>query len=88
MSSEPSKSELPKDAKQSVDRAVVAESNEVPVDDAADTVAESQAPRSVLLPKIVSFETLAKCGEEVWIEHKGQLYRLRQTRQGKLILTK
>lgn len=38
--------------------------------------------------KILKFETLAKCGEEVWIECNGQLYRLRRTRQGKLILTK
>ena len=39
-------------------------------------------------PKIVSFETLARCGDEVWIENNGQIYRLRRTRQGKLILTK
>jgi len=32
--------------------------------------------------------TLARCGEEVWIENDGQVYRLRKTRQGKLILTK
>ncbi|TWT78811.1 hypothetical protein CA13_02080 [Planctomycetes bacterium CA13] len=38
--------------------------------------------------KIVHFNDLARCGEEVWIEHEGQLYRLRLTRQGKLILTK
>ncbi|TWU35768.1 hypothetical protein Q31b_52030 [Novipirellula aureliae] len=38
--------------------------------------------------KIVHFNELARCGEEVWIEHEGQLYRLRLTRQGKLILTK
>lgn len=40
------------------------------------------------LPKIVSFDALARCGEEIWIENKGQIYRLRRTRQGKLILTK
>ena len=40
------------------------------------------------LPKIVQFDTLARCGGEVWIECGGQLYRLRRTRQGKLILTK
>lgn len=40
------------------------------------------------LPKIVSFKTLARCGEEIWIENEGQIYRLRRTRQGKLILTK
>ncbi len=40
------------------------------------------------LPKIVPFDELARCGDEVWIECGGQLYRLRRTRQGKLILTK
>lgn len=43
---------------------------------------------SALLPKIVPFGELARCGEELWIEHAGQLYRLRQTKSGKLILTK
>ena len=40
------------------------------------------------LPKIVSFRSLCRCGNEVWIENEGSLYRLRRTRQGKLILTK
>ena len=40
------------------------------------------------LPKIVSFDTLSRCGDEIWIENNGQIYRLRRTRQGKLILTK
>ncbi len=40
------------------------------------------------LPKIVHFDELARCGEEIWIENGGQIYRLRRTRQGKLILTK
>jgi hemin uptake protein HemP len=40
------------------------------------------------LPKIIRFDELGRCGEEVWIECSGQLYRLRKTRQGKLILTK
>jgi hemin uptake protein HemP len=39
-------------------------------------------------PKIVHFAELARCGNEVWIEHQGMLYRLQSTRQGKLILTK
>ena len=41
-----------------------------------------------LLPKIVRFDELARCGEEIWIENDGKLYRLRRTRQGKLILTR
>ena len=40
------------------------------------------------LPKIISFDTLARCGDEIWIENNGQIYRLRRTKQGKLILTK
>lgn len=40
------------------------------------------------LPKIISFETLSRCGDEIWIENAGQIYRLRRTKQGKLILTK
>ena len=40
------------------------------------------------LPKIIPFESLTRCGDEVWIETEGQVYRLRKTRQGKLILTK
>ncbi|MDP1560397.1 MAG: hemin uptake protein HemP [Pirellulaceae bacterium] len=40
------------------------------------------------LPKIISFSSLVKCGDEVWIEHGGSLYRLRRTKQDKLILTK
>jgi hemin uptake protein HemP len=40
------------------------------------------------IPKIVRFESLTRCGDEIWIENEGQIYRLRKTRQGKLILTK
>lgn len=40
------------------------------------------------LPKIIRFAALARCGDEIWIENDGQIYRLRKTRQGKLILTK
>ena len=46
------------------------------------------APTAAQLPKIIKFESLARCGEEIWIESEGQIYRLRKTRQGKLILTK
>ena len=38
--------------------------------------------------KIIRFKDLARCGEEIWIEHEGKLYRLQSTRQGKLVLTK
>ncbi|MFM8570426.1 MAG: hemin uptake protein HemP [Pirellula sp.] len=45
-------------------------------------------PSAVRLPKIIPFRDLCRCGDEVWIEHGGQLYRLRCTKQGKLLLTK
>lgn len=45
-------------------------------------------PPHAVLPKIVRFADLSRCGDELWIEHDGMLYRLRKTRQGKLILTK
>jgi hemin uptake protein HemP len=47
--------------------------------------ASSTSPK---FPKIIPFDVLARCGEEIWIENKGQIYRLRRTKQGKLILTK
>jgi hemin uptake protein HemP len=44
------------------------------------------APGTMLNP--LSFDELAGGSDEVWIEGGGQLYRLRQTKQNKLILTK
>ena len=46
------------------------------------------SPSYPQLPKIIPFGSLARCGEEVWIENNGQIYRLRKTKLGKLILTK
>ena len=57
-----------------------------------DNEPENKAPEkkdvAPILPKIISFDSLARCGDEIWIENEGQIYRLRRTRQGKLILTK
>ena len=39
-------------------------------------------------PSAVRFTDLAGSAAEVEIEHAGQLYRLRRTRAGKLLLTK
>ena len=39
-------------------------------------------------PRIVPSTELLRGKSEVWIEHLGQVYRLRQTRSGKLILQK
>jgi hemin uptake protein HemP len=59
-------------------------------DDSSKPEANEIDPNSLeaKLPKIISFESLARCGDEIWIENEGQIYRLRRTRQGKLILTK
>lgn len=38
--------------------------------------------------KIVSSDEILGGGNEIQIEHKGMIYRLRVTRQDKLILTK
>lgn len=43
-------------------------------------------PGTILNP--VSFDVLSDRADELWIELEGQLYRLRKTKQGKLILTK
>ncbi len=53
-----------------------------------DDLGEEVNPLAPQLPKIIKFESLARCGDEIWIESEGQIYRLRKTRQGKLILTK
>ena len=36
----------------------------------------------------ITFESLGQGSREVLIEHHGQIYRLRETRNGKLILNK
>lgn len=57
-------------------------------DDQGDADQPSESSEVPMLPKIIKFDTLARCGDEIWIEHNGQIYRLRKTRQDKLILTK
>jgi hemin uptake protein HemP len=62
----------------------------------SDSVRQTPEPDSgqppkdkpVKLPKLVPFSDLCRCGDEVWIENEGQIYRLRRTKLGKLILTK
>lgn len=39
-------------------------------------------------PRLLSSETLLAGADEILIQHEGETYRLRRTRQGKLILTK
>ena len=65
-------------------------SNQEPTnqDLAGDDVVQEEISSVPNLPKIIRFDSLARCGEEVWIENNGQIYRLRKTKQGKLILTK
>lgn len=57
-------------------------------DDLGEIDPLSDSSEVPMLPKIIKFDTLARCGDEIWIEHNGQIYRLRKTRQDKLILTK
>ena len=47
----------------------------------------TQSSASILCPRLCS-KTLFASANEVIIEHSGEEYRLRLTRQGKLILTK
>ena len=59
-----------------------------------DTLGSSAAAQPVAahgtikFPKIIAFNDLCRCGDEVWIENEGQIYRLRRTKLGRLILTK
>ena len=45
-------------------------------------------PSPAAAPRTVDSQALLGPRGEVWIAHQGQLYRLRVTSQGKLILTK
>jgi len=56
--------------------------------ESGDRQAEQAQAMATSLPKIIPFSSLVRCGDEVWIEHAGNLYRLRRTKQDKLILTK
>ena len=66
---------------------IVPASNE-PADQPTSVELERHLERAMNLPQVVSFDTLASNGQEIWIDNLGQMYRLRRTRQGKLILTK
>jgi hemin uptake protein HemP len=46
------------------------------------------APMTASAPQVVDSRTLLQPGQSVVIRHNGVLYTLRETRQGKLILTK
>lgn len=49
---------------------------------------QSKDSKAVESPPEVAFEELAQGRKEVLIEHHGQVYRLRATRNGGLILNK
>lgn len=49
---------------------------------------EPDEQRPAATPPIYSSEELFRGGREMWIEHAGQMYRLRITARGRLILTK
>lgn len=58
------------------------------MEDKEESEVESVPPPLPLRAPYLSFEELAKGANEVVIEHDNQLYRLRLTRNGKLILNK
>jgi hemin uptake protein HemP len=55
------------------------------LDDKPGSLATAGGPTP---PRKVSSEELLKGNRELWIEHEGELYRLRLTSRGKLYLTK
>ncbi|MCO8124153.1 hemin uptake protein HemP [Stieleria sp. TO1_6] len=66
---------------------MTADDRSKPSSDTSETQPET-VWRHPLGMKVIRFDDLSRCGAEVWIEHEGQLYRLRKTRHGKLVLTK
>ena len=50
--------------------------------------APSAPPIDELRPLIVASDELLQGRRELWIEHRGELYRLRVTSAGKLYMTK
>jgi hemin uptake protein HemP len=53
-----------------------------------DPVPPIPAPPTAARPAILRSEELFAGGQEIWIEHAGEMYRLRITASGKLLLTK
>jgi hemin uptake protein HemP len=54
-------------------------------------VSREEGPDPVLNPgaeRVVDSERILGAASSVWIRHRGVLYRLMKTKQGKLILTK
>lgn len=56
--------------------------------DGENRLGQASRNKSEKAVAVLSSEDLLGGRPEVMIEHKGDLYRLRHTRQGKLILTK
>jgi len=54
----------------------------------AENEAPAESPSPPPRPDRVRFADLAGDAVEVEVEYAGQIYRLRRTRQGKLLLTK
>lgn len=62
--------------------------NHQPTEDSRSPAPIHELPSNVARKKIIPFADICRCGDEVWIELDGQIYRLRRTKLGKLILTK
>ena len=52
------------------------------------TIAPSKSSQSPPRPQIINSADLLKGQCELWIEHEGEMYRLRVTKTGKLLLKK
>jgi len=64
------------------------DARETPTTDATQATPLPPLPAPSGPPQRFSSATLLRGAQEIEIEHNGAVYRLRQTSQGKLILTK
>jgi hemin uptake protein HemP len=64
------------------------DARDTPTTDATQAAALPPLPAPSGPPQRFSSATLLRGAQEIEIEHNGAVYRLRQTSQGKLILTK
>jgi hemin uptake protein HemP len=59
-----------------------------PADRTPSKPADTAPPAAALTRRHLNSADLLGCAREIQIEHAGELYTLRQTRKGKLLLTK
>jgi hemin uptake protein HemP len=59
-----------------------------PTEDDSDSIPDDSRSSGDLLPLTYSTQEIFQGRREVWIEHGSEMYRLRITSKGRLILTK